>query len=125
MIDMHPKILAQRQAVAFARIQERGSSIALKLGMEPEMVLRLQASGIRDFAIANLTRSEAVADLLDRIAEDYGISAPAQEAHVINKYSPPAEPVAEAPEEQPPAPVKQPGPKATRSTKSTQDKKKK
>lgn len=122
---MHPRILAQRQAVAYSRIQERATAIAEKAKMDPELLGRLQATGIRDTNVANLTRIEAVADFMDLIAPKYGVEVPAVEVHQLTEFIAPAPEPEQAQESQViEGKISQPPPKPKKTARTVSKKKK-
>ena len=101
---MHQTILTQRRAAAAARITEQGRALVKKLKLEPALADRLQPVGVKELAVAEMMRLEAIADLLDRLAKNAGVKVEPVTAVTVNEFIvPPAaeqEPAAEGEEQQ-------------------------
>ena len=141
---MHQTILTQRQLSARQKIVERLTALVHHLELDPALIETLQPAGIRDHAVRDMIQLEAVAQVLDAIAENAGAPAAPVTAVTVNEFIAPREtyagpeggPVqeierpaelveaetdqAEEPEAIPPAPAK-----SSRSSRTTKSSKKK
>jgi len=112
---MHPSILAKRKAQAMDRIVQAVQSL------DPAAAEALQPKGIKDPAAAEMMRLEALAALLDQLAANAGVPAPAVTAVTVGEFIVPAPTPPAAEEELPPPvleeePVEEPPARRTRST---------
>ena len=73
---MHQSILAKRRATAVQRIVTKASTLAAFLNLDPSLAGALEPKGVKDAQVVDMLRLEALADLMDRIAENAGVSEP-------------------------------------------------
>lgn len=96
---MHPSVFAKRRAEAMGRIDERAGALVEQLELDPALAAALQPVGIREPLAAELARLEALADLMDKIADRAGVPPPPVPDTTVNKFiAPPAQP---EPEQEP------------------------
>lgn len=91
---MHPSVLAQRKAIAANRIVERATALVQHLELDPALAQSLQPTGVKDTQTVDMLRLEGLATLLDQLAENAGVPAPAVTDVTVGEFTAPApEPV--------------------------------
>ena len=73
---MHQSILAKRKATATQRIITTATRLAAFLELDPKFADALQPKGIKDPDVVDMMRLEAVADVLDQVGANAGLTEP-------------------------------------------------